>query len=111
MKNKYIGTIIIFFVLLTIIILATINAVSREVDRKIEKIKLEAIDVIEGIKCEFTYRDLHYNGICTEELLDSMQELVGYDREYNTRMELLKICTSQPYAYRYELCEDLKAIK
>ena len=104
MKNNHFGTIIIFFVLLAIIILATINVISREVDRKIEKIKLDAQEVIEGIKCEFDYKNIHYKGICTKELLDEAVGLVSYDKS----IELLQFCMQNSYAYKYELCKDME---
>ncbi len=110
-ENKIFGYIIVgivtFFLILVVTVNSIINTVSIEVDKKIEKIKLEAQETIEGIKCEFNYKNIHYNGICTQELLDYVVELISYDRG----VELLQLCMQNPYAYRYELCKDMEAIK
>lgn len=105
-NHIYIG-IIVFFICLLIILNTTINVISKIVDQKIEKIKLEAEETIEGIKCEFDYKNIHYNGICTDEFLRDTSELIAYDRS----VEVLQLCMQNPYAYRYELCKDMEAIR
>lgn len=106
-KNNIRGYIFIILVLFFVGMIALIGLAAEMIDVKIEKIKSEAQEVIEGIQCEFTYKDLHYKGICTEELIENTAQMIGFDKE----MELLQLCMQNPYAYRYELCEDMEATK
>lgn len=99
------------FVLIAILFALQVTIVTRvslEVDNKIEKIKLEAQETIEGIKCEFNYKnEIYYKGICTDELLEDTADLIGFDY----RTDLLQLCMQNPYAYRYELCREMEAKK
>lgn len=104
MKGKnIIGIFIVFIILFFLGLAFFIDYASKIVDQKIEKIKFEAQETIEGIKCEVNYKGLYYNGICTQELIDDIEELIVFDRQ----LELLHICMPNPYAYRYELCKEV----
>lgn len=101
--GKIIIVMVVFFILFIVTLNYSLTTISKFIDREVNDFTEEADAFLDGITCEFTYKDLHYDGICSEELIDGLGELVEYDRT----IELLKICVEQPYAYRWELCEDL----
>lgn len=60
--------------------------------------------------CEIKYKDIYYKGFCDDETKNSFKEIIGYDIETTKNVEILNICLSNPYAYRYEACDNLMEV-
>lgn len=54
-------------------------------------------------KCIIDYKDIHYEGSCNVEILEALATKLIIDK----RVEVLQICMPNPYAYRYEICEQI----
>ena len=105
MENKKLNEIAFYtllIVILVIIVFTVLGFSLAKIQKTIDSvIAPEFIQEIQStITCDLQYKDIHYNGICNDEIISAFKELIGYDR----RLEMLKFCSSSPYAYKFNPC-------
>jgi hypothetical protein len=89
-----------------LVIIGMIVLLTNFLEAKFQKNIKESSQYImdEYYRCEFSYKDLSYKGICNDGLLDRATSMVEFDMQ----LKLLELCMSSPYTYRYDVCKDLE---
>ena len=88
-----------------LVIIGMVVLLTNFLEAKFQKNIKESSQYImdEYYKCEFSYKDLSYKGVCNEGVVYDFKLFTEADMQ----LKLLDICTSSPYAYRYSVCKDL----
>lgn len=55
--------------------------------------------------CEIRFKDMYFKGPCTDDIIEGME---GMANAY-VKLEILPLCMSSPYSYRYSLCKEMEA--
>lgn len=102
-KNKRSYYLKVLFMAITIVVVVVVLVSFLE--SKYQKNIKETIQYVMGdyYKCEIHYNELDYKGVCNDELLDDMKSMIEFDMQ----LKLLELCTNSPYAYRYDVCDEL----
>jgi len=98
-----IALIIVFFGLALQTLRTSLGIISNFIEEETKEVEQTFEDVWERIECNIDYKDIHFKGFCSDDLLEGFQKLIEFDKS----LELLDLCMQQPYAYKYQLCEQI----
>ena len=99
-KGNYYLKVLFTALIVILVITVIISVIEVEFDKKYEQIKKDVLN--EYYRCEFSYKELSYKGICSEDILERAEAFIEFDMKF----KIFEKCINLPYAYRNDACKD-----
>lgn len=106
-SNFYIKTLFVALIIMLLLsLIFTIGYIGFQY--VISKTRTEVNNYVNNppFTCEIRFRDMYFKGPCTDDIIEGME---GMANAY-VKLEILPLCMSSPYSYRYSFCKEMEAM-